>query len=86
MTSRPPADAGPARSDLLDAVGEICRRAGARVLGPIPEPPIRGRGSARDGLELLAKCADAGGVAGELRGILGSVPAGSRLKVDVDPR
>ncbi|MBA2274798.1 MAG: primosomal protein N' [Actinobacteria bacterium] len=76
---------GPARSELLDAVGETCRRAGALVLGPIPSAPNRGR-EAREALELLVKCADAGEVAAELRGILASVPSGSRLGVDVDPR
>lgn len=78
---------GPARDGLLEAVGEVCRSAGALVLGPIPVPPSRSRGGhAQEAHELLAKCADAGVVAVELRGILASVPGGSRLGVDVDPR
>jgi primosomal protein N' len=76
---------GPYRDSLMEAVGEVCRRAGAAVLGPIPASPGGGR-RARGAQELLAKCADAGQVAADLRGILGSVPAGSRLTVDVDPR
>ena len=40
----------------------------------------------RQALELLVKCPDAGRVAANLRGILGSVPPGNRLAVDVDPR
>lgn len=76
---------GPSRDALLEAVADVCRRAGAIVLGPIPSSPSRGR-TAREVLELLVKCADAGRVAADLRGILGSVPAGNRLGVDVDPR
>ena len=78
---------GPARDALLEAVLAVCRRAGALVLGPIPASPTPRRGGqVREAGELLAKCADAGEVAAELRGILASVPAGSRLGVDVDPR
>lgn len=76
---------GPVGGSLLHSVAEVCRAAGARVLGPIPAASGRGRG-AQEALELLAKCVDAGEVAAGLRGILASVPAGSRLKVDVDPR
>lgn len=76
---------GPRRAPLLEAVGDVCRAAGGVVLGPIPASAGRGR-QTREALELLVKCPDAGRVAANLRGILGSVPPGNRLAVDVDPR
>ena len=77
---------GPARDALLTAVAEVGRSAGAIVLGPIPGPPSLRRDGRPAAAELLAKCVDAGEVAAGLRGILASVPAGSRLGIDVDPR
>ncbi|MGH2778347.1 MAG: hypothetical protein ACRDJB_06825, partial [Actinomycetota bacterium] len=60
--------------------------AGARVLGPIEVQTVVADGEVTDGLEVLIKADDAEPVAVALRGILASVPAGSRLRVDVDPR
>jgi hypothetical protein len=47
---------------------------------------VIGAGRLDEGLEILIKATDAEPVALALRGILASVPAGSRLRVDVDPR
>jgi primosomal protein N' (replication factor Y) len=72
---------GPQGRRLIEEAAGVCRGQGATVLGPIEA--FRG---ARGGLELLAKCADATSVAVALRELLGSVPGGNRLIVDVDPR
>jgi primosomal protein N' (replication factor Y) (superfamily II helicase) len=70
--------------EVLNEVAEACRRLGAQVLGPIG---VRvGSGSDVDAAEVLVKHPDAGPIAESLRGILPKVPAGTRLRVDVDPR
>ena len=74
---------GPRAAALMDAANDVCRAAGARVLGPIS---ARVPGSDEPDLQTLVKCRDALAVAPGLRGILASAPAGSRLRVDVDPR
>lgn len=74
---------GPAAADLMREAAEVCRSAGARVLGPITARPP---GADEDELQTLVKCADAHAVTPGLRGILARAPAGSRLRVDVDPR
>ena len=66
---------------LLERVAAEARSAGAAVLGPT-RPALGSRGE----VELLAKCPDAHEVAVRLRGILGEVPAGTWLRIDVDPR
>ncbi|HEX2058280.1 MAG TPA: primosomal protein N' [Actinomycetota bacterium] len=78
MTAR-----GPAARDLTTEAVAVCRAAGARVLGPIEVSPP---GSSEVELQTLVKCRDALEVAPGLRGILARSPAGSRLKVDIDPR
>ena len=70
---------GTQAADVMAAASTACRRAGARVLGPVADP-------ARRGLRSLVKCKDAGVVARGLRDILAGAPAGTRLRVDVDPR
>ena len=81
---------GSAAAELIGAAGDIARRQGARVLGPIEAPfPQGGRDSRRPGekgLQLLLKCPSAQTVAMGLRDILPRVPRGTRLRVDVDPR
>ncbi|HEX2296175.1 MAG TPA: primosomal protein N' [Actinomycetota bacterium] len=69
--------------DLMAAAVEVCRSAGARVLGPITTRPP---GAAEDELQALVKCRDALEVTPGLRGILARARPGSRLRVDVDPR
>jgi primosomal protein N' (replication factor Y) len=70
--------------EVLDEVTELCRGMGAQVLGPIG---VRvGAASDVDAAEVLVKHPDAGPIAECLRGILPKVPAGTRLRVDVDPR
>jgi primosomal protein N' (replication factor Y) (superfamily II helicase) len=70
--------------EVLEEVTELCRGMGAQVLGPIG---VRvGSGSNVDAAEILIKHPDAGPIAEGLRGILPKVPAGTRLRVDVDPR
>lgn len=71
---------GPERHELIAQAGRIARAGRARVLGPIEVGSVQRRS------ELLLKCESAEGVAGELRGILQSVPSGNRLRIDVDPR
>lgn len=74
---------GPRAKELIDEANAVCRAAGARVLGPIS---VRPPGSDEEELQTLVKCRDALAVAPGLRGILARAPAGSRLRVDVDPR
>lgn len=69
-----------ARPTLERAV-EAARRHGDTVLGPVTT-----RTKAGTTLEMLLKCADAMVVADDLRDILATVPSGTRLRVDVDPR
>jgi primosomal protein N' (replication factor Y) len=68
---------GPEAQPLADGCIAACRHHGARTLGPITVP---------SGLELLVKCDDAESVAESLRPLRAKVPAGNRLRVDVDPR
>lgn len=77
---------GGAAGDLMDQAGRACRAEGGRLLGPVAASRSRSGRPSRASLEALVKCPDAGAVAGALRSILGRVPAGSRLIVDVDPR
>ncbi len=76
---------GPRRAGLIERAAGIAR-AGGRVLGPIPVVSKTGSGAEEEGLEILVKCPDAEPVSVALRDILASVPAGNRLRVDVDPR
>lgn len=77
---------GPRKQGVIERVAGVARAAGARVLGPIEVQTVVADGKLTDGLEVLIKADDAEPVAVALRGILASVPAGSRLRVDVDPR
>jgi primosomal protein N' (replication factor Y) len=72
---------GDQREKLAEQIAAAARDAGARVLGPIEV----GFGDDKR-LELLLKCADADAVTPGLRDIVTRVPAGSRLRIDVDPR
>jgi primosomal protein N' (replication factor Y) len=74
---------GPQAKELIDEANAVCRAAGARVLGPIP---VRSPGGGDEELQTLVKCRDALAVTPGLRGILARAAAGSRLRVDVDPR
>lgn len=74
---------GPRAKELIDEANAVCRAAGARVLGPIS---VRPPGSDDEELQTLVKCRDALAVTPGLRVILARAPAGSRLRVDVDPR
>jgi primosomal protein N' (replication factor Y) len=65
---------------LLDRVRAATSPVGARVLGPVPVLTAGERGR-----QLLIKCPNALEVARGLRSILPAVPAGSRLRLDVDP-
>lgn len=67
--------------EVADRAAAAARDAGGRVLGPIEVTGIAGRE-----LEMLVKCPDALLVARALRVILPGLTAGSRLRVDVDPR
>jgi primosomal protein N' (replication factor Y) len=77
---------GPRKQGLIERAAGVAREAGARVLGPVDVRSVIGAGQLDEGLEILVKATDAEPVALALRGILASVPAGSRLRVDVDPR
>jgi primosomal protein N' (replication factor Y) len=77
--------AGAAAADVMTDVAETARSAGGRVLGPVPVRVERTGPGAREGLQVLVKCPDAGRVAMGLRGILPLVPRGTILRVDVDP-
>jgi len=77
---------GPRKQGLIERAAGVAREAGARVLGPVEVRSVIGAGRLDEGLEILIKATDAEPVALALRGILASVPAGSRLRVDVDPR
>ncbi|HYP24286.1 MAG TPA: hypothetical protein VEV43_11995, partial [Actinomycetota bacterium] len=74
---------GPGAADLMQQAVDVCREAGAKVLGPIS---VRPPGASEDELQTLVKCRDALAVTPGRRGILARAPAGSRLRVDVDPR
>jgi primosomal protein N' (replication factor Y) (superfamily II helicase) len=71
---------GPDADRLLDRVRDAASPHGARVLGPVPVVT-----AGEKGRQLLIKCRDALEVARGLRSILPAVPAGSRLRLDVDP-
>ncbi|MDQ5815923.1 MAG: primosomal protein N' [Actinomycetota bacterium] len=73
---------GATAPNLIERAAAVGGSHGARVLGPIEV------GTHRDDarLEVLMKCIDATPVGADLRGILATVPAGGRLRVDVDPR
>ncbi|MGH2818886.1 MAG: hypothetical protein ACRDJS_10585, partial [Actinomycetota bacterium] len=71
---------GPRADQLLEQVRGAASQRGARALGPVPVLVAGERGR-----QLLIKCGDALEVARALRGILPAVPAGSRLRIDVDP-
>ncbi|HYO61501.1 MAG TPA: primosomal protein N' [Actinomycetota bacterium] len=74
---------GPHGAALMKEAVDVCREAAARVLGPIS---VRLPGGGEEELQTLVKCRDALAVTPGLRGILARSPAGSRLRVDVDPR
>lgn len=71
--------------EALGEVAQLCRDMQARVLGPIGLRVREGR-SLEPAAEVLVKHPDAQLVAECLRSILPNVPAGTRLRVDVDPR
>jgi primosomal protein N' (replication factor Y) len=71
---------GPRADQLLEQVRGAVSPHGARALGPVPVLVAGNRGR-----QLLIKCRDALEVARALRSILPAVPAGSRLRIDVDP-
>ena len=77
---------GPRKQGLIERAAGVARETGARVLGPVEIKSVIGAGQLEEGLEILVKATDAEPVSHALRGILASVPAGSRLRVDVDPR
>ncbi|CAN5697775.1 hypothetical protein BH20ACT23_BH20ACT23_06330 [soil metagenome] len=77
---------GPRRQGLIERAAGVARATGARVLGPVEVRSVVGAGELEEGVEILIKADEAEPVARELRGILASAPAGSRLRVDVDPR
>lgn len=75
--------AGEGASELVDRAASLARGAQARVLGPI--------GVARSALgegavEILIKCRAAVAVSDALAPLARDVPAGTRLRIDVDPR
>jgi primosomal protein N' (replication factor Y) len=76
---------GPGRAEVLRTVAERCRSVGGHVLGPI-EVGSRSDPGRQPAAEVLVKHPDAERVAECLRSILPKVPAGTRLRVDVDPR
>lgn len=76
---------GPRRAGLIERAAGIGRGDG-RVLGPVAVTHRSAAGIAEEGLEILIKCPDAERVSRGLRDILASVPSGSRLRIDVDPR
>jgi primosomal protein N' (replication factor Y) len=76
---------GSSHIEVLDEVAQLCRRLEARVLGPIGLQVRAGR-TLEPAAEILVKHPDAERVAECVRGILPKVPAGTRLRVDVDPR
>ena len=65
----------------LRQVVEICRKLGARVLGPIKVLVDQ-----REAMEVLIKASSAQQVAAELRVILPAISGETRLSIDVDPR
>ena len=71
---------GTSRDEVVGRVAAVARAAGARVLGPIEA------GMEEKRSELLLKCPSADTVAAALRDVVVDVPAGTRLRVDVDPR
>ncbi|MFN2389792.1 MAG: primosomal protein N' [Actinomycetota bacterium] len=78
---------GPAAAALVEAATGAARSEGGRVLGPIALPARAGvPASERGALQILVKCHAAEVVAARLGDILPRTPAGSRLRVDVDPR
>ncbi|MDQ3646472.1 MAG: primosomal protein N' [Actinomycetota bacterium] len=78
---------GPAAGELVERVVATIAPHGVSVLGPVKLPPgSRVPGAEEGALQVLLKCPPGGSVAEDLRGILLATPAGSRLRVDVDPR
>ena len=71
---------GTSRAEVSERVASIARDGGCRVLGPIEA------GLEEKRLELLLKCPSVDAVAPALHEVVTSVPAGTRLRVDVDPR
>ena len=71
---------GPERDDVVSRVAAAARDAGARVLGPI-EAGVEEKRS-----ELLLKCPSAETITHALHEVVLGVPAGTRLRIDVDPR
>lgn len=74
---------GERRSQIAETVATAARAQSARVLGPIAVPP---RNQDSEAMDLLLKCEVVEPVADALRSILEDVPAGNRMRIDVDPR
>lgn len=72
---------GEGAREAIEAIADICRNAGARVLGPIAI-----RGSEEPTMQILCKCPDAGRVARSLRPHIAELASDTRVAVDVDPR
>ena len=71
---------GPARREVAAQVAAAATGSGARVLGPI-EAGLDEKRS-----ELLLKCPSAEAVTPALSRLMSETPAGTRLRIDVDPR
>ncbi|MDQ3981238.1 MAG: primosomal protein N', partial [Actinomycetota bacterium] len=74
---------GASAAMLMDEAVAVCRAGRAGVLGPIV---ARVAGTNEEELQTLVKCDDVLAITPGLRGILARAPAGTRLRVDVDPR
>jgi primosomal protein N' (replication factor Y) len=73
--------AGERGPEAVTKVTEVCRREGARVLGPIAV-----RGKTEPTLQLLVKCDEVLAVAEALRPVVAALAGETRVAVDVDPR
>ena len=71
---------GASRDEVAGEAARVGRDGGARVLGPI-DAGIEEKRS-----ELLLKCRSADSVVSGLQDLMTEVPAGTRLRIDVDPR
>jgi primosomal protein N' (replication factor Y) len=77
---------GTGAEELAQKAATTARAAGGKVLGPIEVREQAPDGPPGAAFEMLVKCPDAYEVAAGLRVILPGLSAGSRLRIDVDPR